>query len=251
MNRKKLHLMVSGIFLLGIIFVAFAAPVQAAENVCWEVDIVIGGSGAVFIHRGFGNWHLSAENLTVGSTYTVVVSVPPDGGAILASPGSNYWINEPWGAGQGEFLRSGYFSVVRIGAAAGTPWDWWVNDPTLGSASILPYAEAGACHGANLDGRLNPFDVSVNAALYNHDGGLRVYLIDEATSDGWLAIDASAGEIAAAMAAAEETGMNQQIGETVEGVSLWALFTCGEGDECVQMNYRHYNGTALELVVVR
>ena len=251
MNRKKLHLLVSGVFLLGIILVAFVAPVQAEEDICWEVDIVIGGSGAVFINRGFGNWHLMAEDLDFGTTYTVVVSIPPGGGATLVSPGSNYFINEPGGVGAGEWIWSGNFSVVQVGALANTPWDWWVNDPAFGSARLLPYADAGACHGANMDGRLNPFDVSVNAALYNHDGGLRVYLIDEATSVGWLAIDASAGEIAAAIAAAEETGVNQPIGEAVEGVSLWALFTCGEGDECVQMNYAHYNGTRLELIVVR
>ncbi len=252
MNRKKLHLMMSGIFLLAIIFAAFAAPVQAEENLCWEVEILVGGSGAVFINRGFGNWRIIASSLTPGDTFTYILSLPPGGGATLASPGTDYWIGEPWGPGF-EVLFNGNHHLVHVGAASATPWEFNLTDRSHGSATLLPYEDAGACHGANLDGRLNPNDVSVNAALYNYMGGLRVYMIDEATSQGWLAIDASAAEVNAAIAEAQATGVNQLIGSE-SGVHLSALFSgCLDGafDDCVQMNYSHYDGTPRILIVGR
>ncbi len=252
MNRNKLHLMMSGIFLLAIVFAAFAAPVQAEENLCWEVEIVVGGSGMVFITRGFGDWHVYASNLTPGDTFTTVLSLPPDGGATLASPGTDWWIGEPLGPGW-EVLFNGNHTIVRVGPFyTGNAWEYQLTDRSHGSATLLPYEEAGACHGAIQDGRLNPNDVSVNAAIYNYNGGLRVYLIDEATSEGWLAIDASAAEVNAAIAEAQATGVNQLIGETEFWVSLWGLATgCDAGDDCVQLNYSHFDGSPLSLIIGR
>ena len=251
MNRRKLHLMMSGIFLLAIVFAAFAAPVQAAENLCWEVEILVGGSGMVFITRGFGEWHVYAANLTPGDTFTTVLSIPPEGGATLASPGSDYWIGEPWGPGR-EVLFNNSPNVVRVGTFyTDNAWEFQLTDRSHGTATLLSYADAGACHGANMDGRLNPHDVSVNAALYNFNGGLRVYMIDEATSEGWLAIDASAAEVNAALAEAQATGVNQLIGSE-SGVYLSALATaCDAGDDCVQMNYAHFDGAQKILIVAR
>ncbi len=236
MNRRKLQLMMSGIFLLGIIFAAFAAPVQAQTTLCWEVSVVVGTSGQVFIGRASETQVVGTNTLGQlgpGSTYTRVIAVGPDTDVFVSTwdeDGQNrksLWLNHDW---------FGFDGVNNVGYH-----DEWI------SATLLPYAEAEACYGGFRDGRINADDVSVNAAIYNYNGGLRVYLIDEATSEGWLAIDASAGTIAVARAEAVATGVNQLIGETEFWVSLWAL---SNGTQ-VQLNYSHYDGRPLIFIVER
>ncbi len=264
MNRRKLQLMVSGIFLLGIIVAAFAAPVQAQTTLCWEVSVVVGSSGQVFIGRASivgpvrtqfnSHWDWTGSRagdntigqLTPGSTFVRVIALSPGtavGVATWDDEGQNFKsviirhdaFDIAWNADHGHFDEVGSDGIINQGYESE-----WIT------TRLLSYTDAEACHGGFRDGRLNWQDVSVNAALYNYNGGLRVYLIDEATSNGWLAIDASAGEVSAAIAEAQATGVNQMIGQTEFWVSLWALATsCDAGDNCVQMNYSHYDGTPL------
>ncbi len=235
MNRRKLQLVVSGIFLLGIIFAAFATPVQAQTTLCWEVSVVVGTSGTVRIRRFNEDFGIIGDNhiqqLTPGSTYTKVIPLTTDTGLWVTT-----WDED------GQNLK-------RV-VITHDLWNWdgiFRGGGEWFTIRLLPYAEAEACYGGFRDGRINWEDVSVNAALYTYNGGLRVYLIDEATSEGWLAIDASRGDIVAARAEAVATGVNQLIGETEFGVSLWAL----SNGRQVQMNYSHFDGTPLIFIAGR
>lgn len=101
------------------------------------------------------------------------------------------------------------------------------------------------CDGAIMDGRLNSSDLGALAYVYPAADGFSVWELNLGDMKGYQQFTATRADIAAAIALANETGVNQAIGTTERGTSLWALV----GGTC-QLNHFELDGKINEFAFV-
>lgn len=93
------------------------------------------------------------------------------------------------------------------------------------------------CAGSIMDGRLNASDLGALSYIYPDANGYSVWELNLGDMKGYQQFAVTKADIAAAIATAKETGVNQQIGSTERGTTLWVL----AGGQC-QLNHFELDG---------
>jgi hypothetical protein len=162
-----------------------------------------------------------------------------------------------WETGEYEFLNFNvnndtieYYIAVDdnqvgfVGSPEGNVNVYNEFDPLVwGAGDVEEVSFEGHCNGAILDGRLNKTDLGALAFVYPAADGFSVWELNLGDMQGYEQFTVSAADVSSALADAASSGVNQQIGSSENGTTLFAL----AGGQC-QMNHFELDGKLNEFI---